>query len=79
MEELVGKDNLPEVFEVLNSNLNRDSSHRTTVVMQQASYNGAMRDNNKGIMTDANYRMTLARVRNAILYVVQNLEGEDVV
>ena len=79
MEELVGKDNLPEVFEVLNDKLSRDSTHRNTVVMQQASYNGAIRDNNKGIMRDENYRMTLAKVRNGILYVVQNLEEEDVV
>ena len=79
MEELVGKDNMPEVFEFLNEKLSKDSSHRNTFIMQQASYNGAVRGNAKGIMRDENYRMTLARVRNGVLYIVQKLEEKDIV
>jgi hypothetical protein len=56
----------------------QDSDIANTIILQSAQYHQNERNNNMGTITSANYGMTRARITNALLYSLDELEDIEV-
>ncbi|MFT6320248.1 MAG: hypothetical protein ACJAT4_001171 [Granulosicoccus sp.] len=77
LKSLVVKD-LEKALNKFESILNSDASLFNDIIMQQSSNNGLKREINQGIIGNENANMRKARIRNAILSMIDDLEEEDV-
>ena len=75
LKNKIVQDKLDEVFEILYSKINDDSQHQTTVMIRMSAYNGLKKDIANGIAENATMRM--AQIKNAVLYVISEMEEED--
>lgn len=57
--------------------INPSSSKKNDLIMQQARYNETKRNVMNGMLSSANAQMTYSHIRNAVLYLIDNIEGED--
>ena len=69
---------LERVFKLFDRVLTGDSSVRNDLILQQAQYNGLIRDQNRGLIGYERVQQTTARIRNALIYYVDNLDSEDI-
>ncbi len=69
---------LERVFKLFDRVLAGSSSVRNDLILQQAQYNGLIRDQNRGLIGYERVQQTTARIRNALIYYVDNLDAEDV-
>ncbi len=56
----------------------QESDIANTIILQSAQYHQNERNNNMGTITSANYGMTRARITNALLYSLDELEDIEV-
>jgi len=69
---------LDRVFKLFDRVLADASSIRNDLILQQAQYNGMVRDQNRGLIGYERVQQTTARIRNALIYYVDQLDKEDV-
>ncbi|MFK7936508.1 MAG: hypothetical protein AB8G22_23535, partial [Saprospiraceae bacterium] len=77
LRNLVATDDLSEAFAILNDKLNYDSSHKNLVLGRMGAYNGLQKRVNTGIVGEEHARLQTAQIRQAILYVIDELEEND--
>lgn len=77
LQQLVATDDLYEAFTILNDKLSESSSHKNLVLGRMGAYNGLRRRVNQGIVSEEHARIQTAQIRQAVLYVIEELEEED--
>lgn len=77
LRQLVAADELDEAFNVLNDKLAESSSHKMLVYGRMGGYNGLKKRINQGILSEEHARIQMAQIRQALLYVVDEMEEAD--
>ncbi|MFK8009036.1 MAG: TIR domain-containing protein [Saprospiraceae bacterium] len=77
LKSLVVKD-LEKSLDKFESILNSEASFYNGIIIQQSSFNGLKREKNQGTISHENANMREARIRNAILSMIDDLEEEAV-
>lgn len=70
---------LEQALQYLEKVIKPSSSKKNDLIMQQARYNETKRNVMNGMLPSNNAQMTYAHIRNALLYLIDNLEADDLV
>ncbi len=75
LQKLIAKDDLDKALDTLYDALSSDSSHHQTLIIRMGGYNSLKKEMAMGIAQ--NPEMRKAQIKQAILYVIEELEKED--
>ncbi|HFB99388.1 MAG TPA: hypothetical protein ENJ53_01155, partial [Phaeodactylibacter sp.] len=67
-----------KAMKTFESILNPDASLFNDLILQQGSFNGLKREQNRGIISESNAAMRQARIRYALIEMIDMIEKEDV-
>lgn len=68
---------LGQALQQLEKVIKPNSSKKNDLIMQQARFNETRRNVMNGMLASNNAQMTYSHIRNALLYLIDNLEGDD--
>lgn len=77
LRQLVATNELDEAFNILNDKLAESSSHKMLVYGRMGGYNGLKKRINQGVLSEEHARIQMAQIRQALLYVIEEMEEDD--